>query len=43
MRKYIGIGLLVLVLMGACTPATQEPAVADQGEGTLVTVYRSPT
>lgn len=43
MRKFIGIGLLVLVILGACSPAAQESAVAEQGEGPLVTVYRSPT
>jgi hypothetical protein len=43
MLKFIGIGLLLLVILGACSPAAQEPAVADQDEGILVTVHRSPT
>jgi hypothetical protein len=43
MRKYIAIGFLALLLLGACAAATEEPAAVDEGEGTLVTVYRAPT
>lgn len=43
MFKYISIGLLILVLLGACSSAVEEPAPNDLEEGTLVTVYRAPT
>jgi ABC-type Fe3+-hydroxamate transport system substrate-binding protein len=43
MFKYVLIGFLALLLLSACATATEEPAVVDDGEGTLVTVYRAPT
>ena len=43
MLKYFVIGFLALLLLGACTAATEEPTVADEGQETLVTVYRAPT
>ena len=43
MFKYISIGLLILVLLGACSTGAEEQPVVEEGEGTLVTVYRAPT
>jgi hypothetical protein len=43
MLKYIGIGLLALLLLSACASTVEESAVVDEGDSTLVSVYRAPT
>jgi outer membrane biogenesis lipoprotein LolB len=43
MGKYIVSGILVLLLLAACSTAAEEQPVVGSGEGTLVTVYRAPT
>lgn len=43
MRRYLVLGLLVAVLISACTAVPNEQQNSEDKQSPLVTVYRSPT
>jgi hypothetical protein len=43
MSKYIVVGIMAVLLLSACGTAGEEQPAVEEGEGTLVTVYRAPT
>ena len=43
MKKILILGLLAIVLLGACAAPAADQQVSDEGESLVVSVYRSPT
>ncbi len=43
MKRSIFIGTLVILLLSACSAAATDQPTTDEGDATVVTVYRSPT
>jgi uncharacterized lipoprotein len=43
MQKVIILGLLVVVLLSACTASPSDEQVSSEEQTPLITLYRSPT
>ena len=43
MQKVLILGLLILIVLSACSPAQNEQHAQEEGQSPLVTIYRSPT
>lgn len=43
MKRLIIIGTLAILLLSACSAAAADQPTTDEGDVTVVTVYRSPT
>ena len=42
MKKFLILGLLLIVVLGGCAPA-KDQEISEEQESPLVTIYRSPT
>ena len=43
MKKFLMLGLLAVLLLGACTGEGNDQQAIEEEQSSLVTVYRSPT
>ena len=43
MQKFLKLGLLAIVLLSACASPSTTQEMKEEGQSSLVTVYKSPT